>query len=132
MSPRRLFPAIPLLAISLWTAADPLRADGPGLEAEIARHPLDGLVRTAVGVTRQDTSIPAFLDPADLKAAVKTPRVLLVGGLDGSADSVRAVMSGLSEARTSAAISSALALSSRPITSPSSMAEGAQAQSPRQ
>ncbi len=49
-------------------------------------------IKTSIGVTRAGTPIPALLRAKDLDPADKTPRVLVVAGLDGSPESVDAAM----------------------------------------
>lgn len=86
---------IALLALCLSCSAGTAPAD-PGarsrLEDELSRYPLAGFTRLAIGVTRQDTPIPAVLSAAELDPASTRPRVLLVGGLDGDPASVAAVL----------------------------------------
>ena len=77
-----------LLGSSIPAATEPARQ----LEKEIAAVKLDGLLRTAIGVTRQDTPIPAFISEADLDFETEKHRILLVGGLDGNVESTRAVL----------------------------------------
>jgi unsaturated rhamnogalacturonyl hydrolase len=50
----------------------------------------DALQRSAIGVTRRQTIIPALLTAADLDYYTSKTRILLVAGLDGSAESVGA------------------------------------------
>jgi unsaturated rhamnogalacturonyl hydrolase len=50
------------------------------------------LERSAIGVTRRQTTIPALLTADDLDYATGKTRILLVGGLDGSPDSVNAAL----------------------------------------
>jgi rhamnogalacturonyl hydrolase YesR len=54
-----------------------------------ARLP-DALQRSAIGVTRRETIIPALLTTADLDYNTSKTRILLVAGLDGSVESVGA------------------------------------------
>ncbi|MBE7493888.1 MAG: glycoside hydrolase family 88 protein [Verrucomicrobiaceae bacterium] len=52
---------------------------------------LEGMIRSAVGVTRAGTPIPCLLSEEHLNHGSTKHRVLLVGGLDGSQESVGAV-----------------------------------------
>ncbi len=65
------------------------------VEAEIAKHNLDGMIRSAIGVTRKGTPIPCFLTEDDLDPNSKKYRILLVGGLDGNLESTQAVLNAL-------------------------------------
>lgn len=47
-----------------------------------------GVISSALGVTRRETTIPALISPDDLDLGTSKTRVLLIGGLDGSAVSV--------------------------------------------
>lgn len=49
------------------------------------------MIRSAVGVTRSGVPIPGWITAEDVKPASAHRRVLLVGGLDGRAESVAAV-----------------------------------------
>ncbi|MCZ6794860.1 MAG: glycoside hydrolase family 88 protein [Planctomycetota bacterium] len=62
------------------------------LDELLARFEDSSLVRLAIGVSRRQTPIPALLEPADLDVGVRKTRVLVVGGLDGSASSVRGAL----------------------------------------
>lgn len=62
-----------------------------GFAACIASAAKSGtLVRSAIGVTRSGVTIHCMLDGDDLKPALKKPRILVVGGLDGRKESVNA------------------------------------------
>lgn len=67
------------------------------LDKEISAFKLDGMIRTAIGVTRDDTPIPAFVSPEDFNYETKKFRILLVGGLDGNVESTRAVLRALQD-----------------------------------
>lgn len=54
---------------------------------------IEGLRRSAIGVTRQGTPIPCFVAPLDVDVTTEKHRVLLVGGLDGQRASSDAVLS---------------------------------------
>lgn len=69
------------------------------VEAEIAKHNLDGMIRSAIGVTRNGTPIPSFLTEDDLDPHSDKYRVLLVGGLDGNLESTKAVLKALERVR---------------------------------
>ena len=69
-----------------------IRAQAGPLEAEIEKFSLDGLIRSAIGVTRKDTPIPCFLSPEDTDLETGTVRILLIGGLDGKSGSVQKVL----------------------------------------
>ncbi|MBI1357991.1 MAG: hypothetical protein GC160_26955 [Acidobacteria bacterium] len=51
-----------------------------------------GTFRTAVGVDRHGTAVPALLSEEDLDYATPKRRILLVAGLDGSSESAEAAM----------------------------------------
>ena len=52
---------------------------------------------SVLGVTRHGHAIPCVLSPEALNPASDKPRVLLIGGLDGQAESVAAVQATLQE-----------------------------------
>lgn len=56
---------------------------------------LDGVVRTAVGVTRRDTPITAFVAAEDRDLRSEKLRVVLIGGFDGHRRSVDAALEAL-------------------------------------
>ncbi len=67
----------------------------PGLTPGQELPAISGMIRSAIGVTRQGTPIPCFLTEDDLDPETEKYRVLLVCGLDGNPDSTRAVMDAL-------------------------------------
>src|SRR5262245_30389878 len=54
--------------------------------------PSKSLTRSNLGLTRKETPIPCLFTADDLDVNTPRTRVLLIGGLDGSASSVEAVM----------------------------------------
>lgn len=76
-------------SLAFSTAAAPGQT-GPGV---------DGMIRSAIGVTRSGTPIPCFLTEDDLDPDTKKFRVLLIGGLDGENESTQAVMKALEASR---------------------------------
>jgi len=57
---------------------------------------VQGLIKSAIGVTRKGTPIVSLLSKTDLDLRTPQTRILLVGGLDGSSKSVTAVLNALS------------------------------------
>lgn len=53
---------------------------------------IEPLIHTAIGVTRRETPIAAFVTAEDAEPVTKKSRVLLIGGLDGQRESVDAVL----------------------------------------
>lgn len=53
---------------------------------------MPGTFRTAIGVTRAGTEIPALVSDEELDYATEKTRVLLLAGLDGSPESVKAAL----------------------------------------
>jgi hypothetical protein len=79
------------------------------------------VIHTAVGVTRRDTPIDAFVTMEDVNPASKKCRILLVGGLDGQRASVDAVLDALTWFYTSddaAAHRELIAVSAIPCANP--------------
>lgn len=69
-----------LAALILMPAAAPVLSAEP-----------PAMIRTALGVTRSGTPIPCLITDADLDPGSPKQRILIVGGLDGRAESVQAV-----------------------------------------
>lgn len=88
------------LAATLLTAASlptDLPAQTPAAKVEQLRAglKLPGVIQTAIGVTREGTPIPALITEDDLDYATPKTRILLVGGLDGSDESVQQTVAAL-------------------------------------
>ena len=81
-----------LTAAAICLAQAGLAATPPELEALVQRGLAAGGIRSAVGVTRQDLTIPSLLGEASLDPLSPKTQVLLIGGLDGSNSSVEQVM----------------------------------------
>ncbi len=79
-------------------------------------------VRSALGVTRQGTQIDALLAPESLAPASAKPRVLLIGGLDGRAESVAAVTATLQAMRADAKFGPRVAVAAVPNARPDASA----------
>lgn len=84
--------------LALAVPARPGFSADPVEEIRVAR--LDGLARSAIGVTRRDTRIPCLVSDDDRLHGDAAPpgaktRILLVGGLDGDIGSVRSVLAAL-------------------------------------
>ena len=62
------------------------------LEQRIAAAAPEGLIRSALGVTRRGTAIPCLLSPDDFDFHTPKFRVLLVGALDGREGAVDATL----------------------------------------
>ena len=62
------------------------------LQRQVAAVQAPGLIHSAVGVTRQGTPIPCLIHRDDLDLNTKKARILLVGGLDRSTDTVQAAL----------------------------------------
>lgn len=78
--------------------------------------------RSALGVTRQGSAIPSLLAPEALDPALDRPRVLLIGGLDGRAESVASVEAILQAWRADAQVSARVAVSAVPNARPDASA----------
>ena len=87
----------------------------------VALAPADE-VRSALGVTRQGTPIDALLAAASLDPASEKPRVLLIGGLDGRAESVAVVTATLQAWRADPKIGQHVAVSAVPNARPDASA----------
>lgn len=83
-----------------------------------AQGALEGLTRSAIGVTRAGMPIPVLLAPEDLDPASEKARVLLIGGLDGRPDSTAAVTAALQALQADAALRSRVAVSAVPNARP--------------
>ena len=79
-----------------------------------------GVLRSAIGVTRRGTTIPSFLTADAFDYDTKKTRILLVGGLDGSKESVEVV----GKAWASFSTHPKLVLSTVPIANPDGWASG--------
>src|SRR6185295_16829900 len=82
-----------LLLLAVFTT--PALADTPSrkLDALLAELPREGLLRSALGVTRKQTPIPFVATAEDFDPATKKVRVLLLGGVDESEQSVKLTVS---------------------------------------
>ena len=87
-----------------------------------AQGAMEGLTRSAIGVTRAGMPIPALLAPEDLDPASEKARVLLIGGLDGRPDSTAAVAAALQALQADAALRSRVAVSAVPNARPDASA----------
>jgi rhamnogalacturonyl hydrolase YesR len=65
----------------------------PAAELDLTPLKVPGLIQTPIGVTRKGTPIPAVITADDLDYNVKKVRLLLIGGLDGSARTTAATIS---------------------------------------
>lgn len=52
---------------------------------------IQGVIRSAIGVSRKGTEIPCYLTQTDLDYHTSKRRILLIGGMDGQTNSVQAV-----------------------------------------
>ncbi|MDA1312918.1 MAG: hypothetical protein O2968_06255 [Acidobacteria bacterium] len=82
------------LAATLLTAASlptdlPAQTPAAKVDQLLADLQLPGVIQTAIGVTREGTPIPAIITNDDLDSATPKTRILLIGGLDGSSESVQ-------------------------------------------
>ena len=85
-------------------------------------------IKTAIGVTRLETQIPALISADDLDLGTRKTRILLIGGLDGSDSSVRATVAALkwfNAAEQAAALRKDFAVSAVPVANPDAWARGA-------
>lgn len=79
-------------------------------------------IPTALGVTRAGTPISCLLAPESLDATSEKPRVLLMGGIDGRADSAAAVTATAEAWRADATMRQRVAVSVVPNTRPDASA----------
>lgn len=83
------------LTLLLWVAAYASGQSPHAIDGLLTDLSAPGLVRTAIGVTRDGTPIPAWVAKEDTDYATEKRRILLVGGLDGSPASVETVAESL-------------------------------------
>ena len=76
------------------SAAERLTA-GEKLDRLLRSDSAAALTHSALGVTRRDTPIPCLLSDDDLDVRTPKTRILLVGGLDGSNETVQLALSAL-------------------------------------
>ena len=76
-----------LAALPLWAQSEPA-----WIADLLDRSSFEGVVETAIGVTRLETPMAARITSDDLDLHSPKTRVLLIGGLDGSEGSARAVV----------------------------------------
>jgi rhamnogalacturonyl hydrolase YesR len=114
-----------LLPCALPSAAQTVQQS---LDRLIASYQLPGAVqRSAVGVTRRQTAIPALLTADDLDYATTKTRVLLVGGLDGSGVSAANTLAALRwffDSREAESLRQRYAVSAVPVANPDGWAQG--------
>jgi rhamnogalacturonyl hydrolase YesR len=114
----------PFILSSLLAA---VQAPSERLEARLSAHPISGVLRSALGVTRQGTKIPCLLTAEDLDYNTRRTRVLLVGGLDGSDASVDSVLDAFHWFHTSPSarrFRTSFALSAVPVANPDGWSSG--------
>src|SRR5262245_2554557 len=124
---RILMMVFPFILSSLLAAA---QSPSDRLEARLSAGAVPGVLRSALGVTRQGTRIPCFLTVEDLDYNTRRTRVLLVGGLDGSDVSVDSVLEAFHWFHTSSAarrFRSSFVLSAVPVANPEGWLSGAAA-----
>ena len=117
-----------LPALWLWAAPCGAQTARESLDQllDSVRLP-DGLRRSAIGVTRPQTVIPALLTADDLDYGTVKTRILLVGGLDGSPESAAATLAALQWFHGSAeagALRQHFAISAVPVANPEGWAGG--------
>ena len=86
-----------------------------------------GTIRTAIGVTRLETQIPALITADDLDFGTSKTRVLLIGGLDGVDASVQATVAAVKwfdTAEQAAALREKFAVSAVPVANPDAWVKG--------
>ncbi|HUG81734.1 MAG TPA: glycoside hydrolase family 88 protein [Bryobacterales bacterium] len=81
--------AVQILIFALYPASLVAQTPAARVEQLLADLEFPGVTQTAIGVTRKGTPIPALITENDLDYATPKTRILLVGGLDGSSDSVQ-------------------------------------------
>src|SRR5262245_5179932 len=84
----------PLLCLIGLLFGTPAVADIPArqIDALLAELPREGVVRSALGVTRKQTPIPFVATVDDFDPATKKMRVLLLAGLDESDRPMKATL----------------------------------------
>ena len=107
------------------------------LQAQTTTQKLDQLIseaagastiKTAMGVTRLETQIPALITADDLDFGTSKTRVLLIGGLDGADASVQATVGALKwfdTAEQATGLREDFAISAVPVANPDAWAQGA-------
>ena len=88
---------------------------------------LPGVIRTAIGVTRRETEIACFVTREDFNLHTPKTRVLLVGGLDGTTESVESTLTALRWFHTTAAaakVRKRYLISAVPCINPDGIAAG--------
>ena len=83
--------AIAATAVSLHAQTTAAKS----LHSRFLGYELNKFTRTAIGVTRQGTPIPAFVTNGDFDPELDRTRVLLIGGLDGSTESIETTLEAL-------------------------------------
>jgi rhamnogalacturonyl hydrolase YesR len=78
--------------LTIAAVAAPAQTTKDLIQAELLKKLPATVIRTAVGVTRQGTPIPALITADDLDYETPKPRLLLIGGLDSSPSSVESVL----------------------------------------
>jgi len=120
--------AATLLAATLVPTALSAQTPAARVEQLLADLKFPGVTQTAIGVTRKGTPIPALITNDDLDYATPRTRILLIGGLDGSGDSVQQTVAALkwfygdADAR---GYSQRYTLSTVPVANPDGWALGA-------
>ncbi len=117
-----------ILSTSVLHAADKLADHNAAVEKAIApAAKLPGVIKSYIGVTRLGTRIPCLVTRDDADYGTKKQRILLIGGLGGtkqSVESILAVMEWFYSSKEAAELRKTFALSAVPIANPDAWATG--------
>jgi len=105
----------------------PTPVSAMNLEHLLASVDLPGMSRFEIGLTQKETPVTALLGPEHLSLETDKIRVLLIGGLDGELDSVKAVLSCLewfSSADVAKPLRGRFTLSAVPSAYPDALTQG--------
>ncbi len=98
----------------LLAALVSLALTSSGTQGQAADLEVEGMIRSAIGVTRQGAPIPCLITEEDLHPGSSKHRVLLVGGLDGRRESTEEVMRALEAFRKGPKAEAGVAVSAVP------------------
>jgi rhamnogalacturonyl hydrolase YesR len=89
--------AVSFAAILLLSLSQRAYCDAPGKTTveTVRKLQLPGVIRSAIGVTRNETEITCFVTQEDFDLHTPKTRILLIGGLDGTGESVQATVAAL-------------------------------------
>ncbi|MEM9366022.1 MAG: glycoside hydrolase family 88 protein [Planctomycetota bacterium] len=113
------------LAFAFGLEGSPSLGSDSRLTTILDRYSVNGVVRSAIGVTSQGTAIPCFIAEEELAQDTQKYRILIVGGLDGTTDSVERSMKVLTNFQSETELHERYTVSCVPCARPDALSQNA-------